>query len=140
MDRRRYVRHPICVPVLVRPRNSSRDFKSFSGDLSVGGLSFDSALPLDLGSTLDVELPVHHTRFGLEATVASCAPQGPGFRIGLSFVEPNAAFKLKLAEQVLRIEELQATLTKERGAVVTSREAARVWVEQYAESFADLYR
>ncbi|MBL8950599.1 MAG: hypothetical protein JNK82_07480, partial [Myxococcaceae bacterium] len=47
-------------------------------------------------------------------------------------------FKMKLAEQVLRIEELRSLLTKERGVEVTSKEAAQVWVDQFASTFADL--
>lgn len=137
-DRRRYVRHPIRVPLAVRPKNAGH-FLSRAADISEGGISFDSRVPMTQGDIVEVELPVHHSRFTLAGTVASSAPlPGGGFRIGLSFVEPGTAFKIKLAEQVLRIAELQQTLSKEAGREVSSREAAQVWVEKYAETFADL--
>lgn len=137
MDRRRYVRHPIRVPVAVR--QGELELYSRVGDLSEGGLSFDSPSQLAIGSTLEVELPVHHSRFKLTGTVASSFALGEGFRVGVSFVETGLMFKMKLAEQVLRIDELRLSLTQERGVEVTKAEAAAVWVEQYAASFADLF-
>ena len=137
MDRRRYVRHPIRVPVAVR--HGELELFSRVGDISECGISFDSPVDIAVGATLEVELPVHHSRFKLTGTVAASIPQGVGFRVGVSFAEPGVQFKMKLAEQVLRIDELRLSLTKERGVEVTKAEAAAVWVEQYAASFADLY-
>jgi len=138
-DRRRFVRHPIRVPLSVRPHGAEQPFLSRAGDVSEGGLSFGSAVAFERGATVDVELPVHHSRFTLTGTVAACAPLPDGtFRVGLSFVETGLQFKMKLAEQVLRIEELRQTLSSERGTEVTSREAAQIWVDQFAATFADL--
>jgi hypothetical protein len=137
MNRRRYVRHPIRVPVVVR--YGGIDLRTRSGDISEGGLSFEAAAELLHGTQVEVELPVHHTRFKLTGTVASCVPMGESFRVGLSFVETGLQFKMKLAEQVLRIEELRQTLSLERGREVTNSEAAAIWVEKYASTFADLY-
>jgi hypothetical protein len=47
---------------------------------------------------------------------------------------------MKLAEQMLRIAELQKEMSRERGEQVTNREAAEAWVERYAEQFAKGYR
>jgi hypothetical protein len=139
-ERRRYVRHPIRVPLAVRPRGSTQAFFSRVADLSEGGLSFGAPLPVELGTILDIELPVHHSRFKLTGTVASCMTTADGsFRVGLSFGETDVSFKMKLAEQVLRIEELRATLSRERGTEVSTQEASELWVEQFASSFADLY-
>lgn len=138
MDRRRYVRHPIRVPVSVRPA-AGEQLMARSGDISEGGLSFEVPAALALQSTVEVELPVHHQRFKLTGTVVSCVAADAVFRVGLSFVETGLQFKMKLAEQVLRIDELRLQLTKERGVEVSSREAAQVWVERYAATFADLY-
>ncbi|MBK7860620.1 MAG: PilZ domain-containing protein [Archangiaceae bacterium] len=136
---RRYVRHPIRVPLAVRTQGAANPLLSRAGDISEGGVSFGSPVALALGVTVDIEIPVHHSRFKLTGTVTSCTALGDGtFRVGLSFVEPGTAFKMKLAEQVLRIEELRETLSAQRGQAVTTREAAQVWVEQYAKSFGDL--
>ena len=138
---RRYARHPIRVPLAVRPQNGNPKFLSKVGDISEGGVSFSSPWRISDGSSIEIELPVNDTRFELTGTVVSCIPHpgGNSFRVGLSFVEPGMNFRMKLAEQVLRIGELQRDLTRERGTEVSQEEAARVWVEQYAATFADLY-
>lgn len=138
-EQRRYVRHPIRVPLVVRPKDGSPAFLSRVGDLSEGGVSFGSPRPLPTGARLEVVLPVHHTRFALTGTVVSSVPLPELFRIGLSFQEPAMAFKLKLAEQALRIEELRAELSRARGAEVTRAEAAELWVARYAETFAAVF-
>jgi len=139
-ERRRYARHPIRVPLAARPRDGSPAIRSRVGDISEGGLSFTSPTPLQPGSTVDVTLPVNGHRFSMAATVTSCDALAPrGFRVGLTFVEPHQSFRLKLAEQLLRITELQRDVARERGAPVSLEEAAHLWVERYAETFADLF-
>lgn len=139
-NRRAFVRHPIQVPLSVRVSGGD-ELRSRVGDISEGGVSFSLPLALAQGSTVEVVIPVHDSRFTLTGTVAWCADSKDGsFRIGLAFVDPGTHFKMKLAEQVLRIEDLQQTLAKERGAPVTRQEAAQIWVERYAKNFADLYR
>jgi hypothetical protein len=137
--RRRFVRHPIQVPLPVRPPGGAEPFLSHVGDISEGGVSFTSPVEMNRGATLEIELPIHRSRFTLTGSVARCAPLPDGtYRIGLEFVEPSTAFKMKLAEQVLRIENLRKLLSKERGVEVSSNEASAIWVEKYASIFADL--
>lgn len=140
-ERRSFERHPIRVPLTVRPQHGGRELFSEVGDLSEGGLSFACSEPMPEGSPLEVELPVNDERFTLIAAVASCveAAGSRTFRVGLAFANPGMRFRMKLAEQVLRIRELQRDLSRERGAEVSLEEAAQRWVEQYAKIFADLY-
>jgi hypothetical protein len=138
-NRRAFVRHPIQVPLSVRVPGGE-EFRSRVADISEGGVSFTSPLALEKGGAVEVVIPVHDSRFTLTGTVAWCSEaEDGGFRIGLSFIEPGTHFKMKLAEQVLRIEDLQQTLSRERGVSVTRQEAADLWVERYASNFADLY-
>jgi hypothetical protein len=135
---RRFVRHPIRVPIKVRSGESS-EFFARAGDVSEGGLSFDSPDAIENGTLLDVEMAVHASRFKLRGQVTSCLRAiEKGYRIGLAFVDPGQAFKIKLAEQVIRIEQLQQKLTQERGSFVSPEEAADVWVQLYASTYADL--
>ena len=138
-NRRQFVRHPIQVPLTARPKDGA-EFLTRVGDISEGGVSFSSPQALAAGHAVEVVIPVHDSRFTLTGTVAWCAqsPEG-GFRIGLAFVDAGTSFKMKLAEQVLRIEDLQNTLSRERGTPVSRQEAAQIWVERYASGFADLY-
>jgi hypothetical protein len=137
-NRRQFVRHPIQVPLTVRPKDGA-EFLTRVGDISEGGVSFSSPQPLAVGHAVEVVIPVHDSRFTLTGTVASVVELGGGaLRIGLKFVDTDARFKMKLAEQVLRIEDLRETLSRERGTPVTNREAAEIWVDRYAKNFAEL--
>jgi hypothetical protein len=138
--RRQFVRHPIHLPLAVRPRDGSPEIITRAGDLSEGGVSVTWPEPLPIDTPVDVELPIDHRRFDLTGTVASCVElPDRSYRIGLRFSEVRQSFKLKLAEQVLRIAQLKESLSRERGEPVTHAEAAQIWVEQYAGTFADLF-
>lgn len=134
------MRHPIRVPIFVRPLSGAPAFPARVGDLSQGGLSFLRDAPLPERAALEVELPVQAQRFTLTGRVVRCAPVTPeGFEIGLAFDHPTHHFRLKLAEQVLRIQRLRAELSARAGAPVTEAQAAEQWVARYAKVFADLY-
>lgn len=140
-ERRSYLRHPIRVPLAVRPRDGGPEFLSRIGDISAGGVSFTSPKPLPEGTGVEVELPVSDERFALLGAVASCigGRDAGTYRIGLCFLQPGMSFRMKLAEQVLRVGRLREELSRSRGMDVSLEEAAQYWVDQYAELFADLY-
>src|SRR4051812_27474280 len=131
-ERRQYVRHHIRVPLQVRLNDGSPEFVSRTGDLSEAGLSFLSPRPLEKGTLLEIDIPVSVRRFKMPGMVRGCSEVEGGFRIGLSFEETGSLFRMKLAEQVLRIAELQKEMARERGEEVTYTEAAEAWVEKFA--------
>jgi c-di-GMP-binding flagellar brake protein YcgR len=141
VERRQYVRQPIRVPVEVRPRGDTPDFVSRVADLSEGGLAFVSSQPIPTDAVLEVSLPVGDQRFTVVATVVRClnAEGEDSYRIGVAFLHPAMAFRMKIAEQILRIHELRRSLSVELGREVSIEEAATQWVENYAKEFAELY-
>ena len=141
-ERRRFARHPIQVPLRFRLVQGESEVRAHVGDLGNGGLSFESESPLPLGTALEVTFPVEDQQFHFAGSVAHChaEPDGERFRIGIVFGSPTLAFQMKLAEQVMRIEDLRRELSRLRGVSVSSEEAAREWVEHYAEEFAELYK
>jgi hypothetical protein len=140
-ERRRYARHPIRVPTRVRPRGGLPEFQSRVADLSEGGLCFDSPEPLPLETTVDISLPIADERFTVVGTVVRSVPSetGDAHVIGVAFVHPAMSFRMKIAEQVLRIQELRRELSRELGREVPNEEAADRWVADYAKDFAELY-
>ncbi|MFB6355960.1 MAG: hypothetical protein ABEJ65_05540 [bacterium] len=49
-------------------------------------------------------------------------------------------FKQFMSEQVEEIREFRSQLEEERGEEVTIDEAARVWIQRYADQFRDKYQ
>ena len=139
-ERRRCVRHPLPVPVAVRPRSDGEEIISSVADLGEGGLAFSSPRELPVESTVDLALSIGDRAFALAGSVASCQAATPDrFRIGVAFLHPGMSFRMKLAEQVLRIHRLRSELAEERGCEVGIEEAAREWVARYAETFAGFH-
>jgi hypothetical protein len=139
-EQRRYARHPIRVPTHVRPRGGQPEFQSRVANLSEGGLCFDSPEPLPPETTVDISLPIADERFTVVGTVVRSIPSETGAHvIGVAFVHPAMSFRMKIAEQVLRIQELRRELSRELGREVSNEEAADRWVADYAKDFAELY-
>ena len=139
-ERRTYARHPIRVPITVRPPSGGPELRTTVGDLSEGGLCFSCPIQLETGGTVEVSLPIADASFTMTGTVTRSTPaEEGGFCVGIAFLHPTMSFRMKLAEQVLRIHELRQELARERGKEVTDEEAARHWVERYAAEFAELY-
>ena len=140
-ERRRYARHPIRVPTRVLPRGGVPEFQSRVANLSEGGLCFESPEPLPLETTVDISLPIADQRFTVVGTVVRSVSSETGDThvIGVAFVHPAMSFRMKIAEQVLRIQELRRELSRELGREVPSEEAADRWVADYAKDFAELY-
>jgi hypothetical protein len=141
-ERRLSPRYPIRVPLGIRINGEQGEkgpLRSQTGDLSEGGLSFRWAEGLEVGTPVEVLLPVEDLRFAIQGAVARCSEENSGFRVGLAFRDPTQAFRLKLGEQMARIAELRNELTLIRGREVSLEEAARDWVDFCAEKFAEVY-
>jgi len=118
------------------------DFKSRTGDLSEGGLSFLLQEEVPEGTELDLTIPLEGHRFRMVGNVAYCRREASEdfFRIGIAFQNPDMAFRAKLAEEILRIEEFRKDLSKRLGKELTQEEAARRWIQKYAERFSAIYQ
>ena len=132
-------RYPIHVPI--RLTTAGRDeVRSRTGDLSAGGLRFESPEWLPEGTSVGVELPLGDRRIHLKGTLLPCRVSAKGgWTVPVRFVDPSTLFRMKLAEQIRRIYELQCELSERRGEHVTTEEAAAEWVGVYARDFAELY-
>ena len=138
-ERRASPRYPIPVPVRFRLDGGRFEARSHVADLSAGGLSFRSVQEIPEGSELEVAFPFEDTRFVLRGSVVRCLCEGSEYRVGICFLQPEERFRVRLAEQVLRIHELRRELSLQREEEVSTEEAARDWIEYYAREFAELY-
>jgi len=54
-------------------------------DVSCRGLRIESAVPIDIGASMCVEVPGYHT--AIDAVVRYCVREGDGYRVGLEFAD-----------------------------------------------------
>jgi c-di-GMP-binding flagellar brake protein YcgR len=135
-ERRKYFRHPIQVPLKLKPAHRHGTL-SESRDLSLGGLNFIWPSKLSRGTLLDITIPVKEKMFELRARVTFSREdrRTARFLTGVSFVDFPSAFKARLAEEVLQILEFRKALSRETGHEVTEEEAASRWVSENASRF-----
>lgn len=137
-ERRHFLRHPIEIPIGVRPEYDKRQTVSKSADVSEGGLSFLWNRPIRKDTSLRITIPVKEKRFTVKGQVVySEKDAGTGlFRTGVLFTDRSSAFTAKLAEETLEILEYRRTLSESEGRDVPEEEAARLWIKRYAATFA----
>lgn len=142
-ERRRFLRHPIRVPIKIHLPDREDPGKSQTGDLSGGGLLFSWPAEITPGTSLEITLPIGSQAFRMKGCVAYCVKNEAGdtsFRIGVAFEEPAMSFRLKLAEEVYRIQEYRYQVSRLLGRLISEEEAAAKWIEKYATRFAELYQ
>ena len=143
-DMRRYIRHPVSVPVEFRmadepalPGNRGDDTFTMR-DISRGGVSFTSTYPIQAGSVVFVIVPAVDSYKGIRGVVAWCRGANSRYDIGVTFADEENSFRMRMIEQVCRIEHYRKIMEQRRGTPVSSDEAAREWIEKFASCFPDL--
>ncbi len=141
VEKRRFRRHPLHVPLAVRADRDSGPSPSQSADLSEGGLSFLWPVVLPKDITLQITIPVKEKQYAVKGLVVySVKDEESGFfRTGIRFTDASSTFTAKLAEETIEILDYRKKISVELGREITEEEAARRWVSKYAESFARLF-
>ena len=141
IEKRRFFRHPLKVPIQYRELQGARTDISSSIDLSLGGLCFYSNRFFSKGTPMDVRIPVGGEIFLIHGIVAYCN-RHPGidrYRIGLTFSDSQSAFHAKLAEQMHMILEYRGKRSQELNQEISEEQAADEWIQKYAKHFAHLF-
>jgi c-di-GMP-binding flagellar brake protein YcgR len=141
IEKRKFCRHPLNKPIEYQTFHTKTADKTATVDISEGGISFLAERPLARGAKVHIRIPVGDQVFKLQAQVAYCnqSSQRSLYRTGVAFLDPESAFRAKLAEEMIRIDEYRKKISKELGRDVSEEEAARKWIEKYAKSFSYLF-
>ena len=133
-ERRKFIRHPVDVEIRLS-RVSSRDSEGvLMSDLGDGGLAVQSEVFYKKGSRLIVQIPHIHPPF--EAVGVVCwnrSLNGP-YLIGIRFMDDSSTRQMRIVEQVCQIELYRKRLLAE-GNSISFKDAAREWIDKYAEDF-----
>ena len=141
VEKRRFFRHPVSVPIQYRTVTEKSSDKSSSVDVSEGGMCFVAERFLPVGTRLSLRIPVGDQVFKVNGQVAYCSSSRDAgqFRTGVAFLDAENAFRAKLAEEILQINEHQRRISRELGRVVTEEDAARDWIQKHAKNFSHLF-
>lgn len=131
---RNYIRHPTSIPIRVSA--GAHDCGEVTvNNLSTGGLSFVTDIPVRVGSVVDLTIPCVNPDYQGEGIIVWRRSQSPeGFEVGVRFANDDEYFRVRMVEQVCQIEEYRQQLA-EAGRKLTTEEAALEWIKRFAADF-----
>lgn len=131
---RNYIRHPTSIPIHVSAGVHSSAQVTVN-NLSAGGLSFVTDIPVKVGSTVDLMIPCIDPDYQGAGVIVWRRNQPPqGFEVGVRFANDDEYFRVRMVEQVCQIEEYRQQLA-DVGRKLTTEEAALEWIKRFAAGF-----
>ena len=137
---RRHIRHVTGMPIEVN-LEYHQDYQGEDDtitNVSLGGLCFVASDRLEIDESIEVRFPVLNSGASLDGKVVWCNKTSRGYEVGLAFNDPDEVERLKMVEQIRQIEAFRQELERRDGRKLSSEEAAREWVTQYAGDFSAL--
>ena len=136
---RKFIRHPSDVPIRISlDRVVDEASEDTLTNISLGGLSFVSPRELAVHQKVRVCIPVIEQDHILEGRVVWCERGRNGYEIGLEFESSSELFRLRMIEQICHIEHYRKEIERHQGRKLSTEEAAKEWISQYAGDFPAL--
>ena len=107
-------------------------------NISLGGLSFISKQALNVFQRVRVCVPLIKEDNFVEGRVIWCEKARNGYEVGLEFDSSKEVFRLRMIEQICHIEHYRKEIEREEGRKLSTEEAAKEWISQYAGDFPAL--
>lgn len=134
INARQYIRHPIAIPIHVASEQVQDEHPQIK-DISEGGLCFVCAKNFSTGDKVHITISICHPEFNAEGIVRWCEKNDNDYLIGVVFLESEAAYSLRMVEQICHIESYRQEILKQTGEEMTTEKAAREWIQKYASEF-----
>ena len=133
---RKYIRHPSDIPIEI----NGVDVKNVESlhDVSFGGLSFISKNRIKPGSKISITIKFVTPSFVSLTVVKWCRKKGDYYDVGVSFCDPEDAYRARMIEQVCHIEHYKREMLIKEGRKLTGEQAALEWIQRYAAKFPSL--
>lgn len=132
---RKFIRHPSDIPIEFSIENLVVNDREYLNDISFGGLSFCSRVPVKAGASILIKIPFLKPDFQSKAIVKWCRKRGDVYDVGVAFDDQEEAFKTRMVEQICHIEHYKREIQKKEGRELTGEEAAVEWIKRYAANF-----
>jgi hypothetical protein len=136
---RRYIRHPSRMPIRFDLQHDVDHHDEYLRNVSEGGLCFSSDVALDPGQSIRLTIPLLGKSHEIDGTVAWCRRSGGDYEVGVRFRSTQDRFSARMVEQLCYIEDYRQQVALEEGRRLSSEEAAKEWIERFAEHFPDLH-
>jgi hypothetical protein len=164
-ERRRFIRHPLSYPlstkVISEPAGGGRNgdsrcdlrsggpeqgapratkMVSQSENIGAGGILFLCERELAEGTDIQIDLQVEHRCFTLDGKVVRVEKTEEGkYGIAVAFNEPSEVLKVRMMEQIVRIELFKSRLERRFKTTLDFAAVAKEWIRRYSKVFAEHY-
>ena len=144
LQRRKFIRHPLSYPLktkILHQEENAKEVFSESDNIGAGGLLFTCKEAVEIGSDVEIELKVEYRTFELKGRVVRCEEKEKKekFSIAISFNNPNEILKMRMMEQVVRIELFKSRLERRYNVELEFGSVAKEWIKRYSKAFAKNY-
>ena len=164
-ERRKFIRHPLSYPlttkVISEPSGGGRNegtpcdlrsggpeqggphasrVVSHSENIGAGGILFLCERGLAEGTDVQIDLQVEHRCFTLDGKVVRVEKTEEGkYSIAVAFNEPSEVLKVRMMEQIVRIELFKSRLERRFKTKLNFADVAKEWIRRYSKVFAERY-
>ncbi len=135
-DRRSFVRHPVCLPVVLAVNDAVCDGAAEAVDVGHGGICVRVGAELSPGTHVNLGFPVVGHDWEFEACVVWVAAVADGWEVGLCFHSGGDRTRARLVEQICQIEAYRLD-QEQTGRALSCEQAATEWGDLNAESFPE---
>ncbi|HEY3300355.1 MAG TPA: PilZ domain-containing protein [Methylophilaceae bacterium] len=132
---RRFIRHPVNVPIEVSAGQASLIDCAHTSDIGLGGLAFHCDKKLQPGTMVHIKIPYIYPTFESDAKVIWCRELRHGTDLAVEFLSEDDAFKARMIEQICYIENYRHAAKSDENRMLTFEEAAMEWIDKYAADF-----
>jgi hypothetical protein len=134
---RTFVRHPSDIPIEVHPENINPGKNESLSNVSMGGICFRSDTSFDENLIIKIRITFIKPVFEAKGKVVWCRKENEFFDVGVEFLEYGDVFRIRMVEQICRIENYKKEVMEKEGRTLSGTEAAIEWINKYANSFQE---
>ena len=138
---RRFIRHPLRIPITCAKKSHKKIQNELLRDISLGGLAFYASSKYVPGDSLQICYPVLGEGTCLHGEVIWCdngaTEKLTQFSCGVRFDSGEMLFRARLVEQMCHIEAYRQAQEK-LGRELSGEDAAREWIPTNAHKFPQI--
>ena len=145
-ERRKFIRHPLNYPIKAvieedkDVKEKKTEITSESEDICEGGLLFKSNGKIKSGTKVAIDVEVEGRKINTEGIVVRSMPdKGGKYNIAVSFFTPQESLRVRMMEQIVRIELFKERFERRYGVKVDFSCIAKEWIKRYSKAFAKYY-
>ena len=145
-EKRRFIRHPLSYPIKAvieedkAIKEKETEINSESEDICEGGLLFKSKEKIRKGTKVAIDVEVEGRKINTEGTIVRCMPDKDcKYNIAVSFFTPQVSLKVRMMEQIVRIELFKERFERRYRVKVDFSCIAKEWIKRYSRAFAKYY-